>query len=249
MRLCSPPVCPFRRGVRGPKKVPNHLGKPNTTAVPPVWITPYVCGAPFFISCCVFFQGMRQRGTQPDVFSFNGVMQANVAGGNWAAALEVCIYGCLPSVSFPQTGHGTILKQMMICVDRKWEPSFSCGSAASRSFLCRGGIAALAFFCGVPAAVRLVAMSLAFVVEAILRLGNGETTVSSDRLPILLYMCTICIFLNVHLCHVCVLCHAWKVLEEIRSKGLEPDVTSFNIAVHACAVGCQWQVRAGLVLC
>lgn len=32
---------------------------------------------------------MRQRGTPPDVFSFNGVMQANVGGGNWASALEV----------------------------------------------------------------------------------------------------------------------------------------------------------------
>ena len=32
---------------------------------------------------------MRQRGIAPDVFSFNGVMQANVGNGSWAAALEV----------------------------------------------------------------------------------------------------------------------------------------------------------------
>lgn len=65
---------------------------------------------------------------------------------------------------------------------------------------------------------------------------------------------TMLIFPKAHFVYVpafvCVrLCSARKVLEEIRSKGLEPDVTSFNIAVHACAVGCQWQVGDfGLVL-
>lgn len=38
------------------------------------------------LSCC---QAMRQRGTPPDVFSYNGVMHANVVGGDWATALEV----------------------------------------------------------------------------------------------------------------------------------------------------------------
>ena len=33
-----------------------------------------------------------------------------------------------------------------------------------------------------------------------------------------------------------------QILEEIKREGLTPDVTSFNIAVHACAVGRQWQV-------
>lgn len=32
-----------------------------------------------------------------------------------------------------------------------------------------------------------------------------------------------------------------QVLEEIRAEGLAPDLSSFNIAVHACAVGNQWQ--------
>lgn len=34
----------------------------------------------------------------------------------------------------------------------------------------------------------------------------------------------------------------FQLLEEMKSEGLKPDVASFNIAVHACAVGCQWQV-------
>ena len=34
-----------------------------------------------------------------------------------------------------------------------------------------------------------------------------------------------------------------QILEEIKREGLTPDVSSFNIAVHACAVGRQWQVK------
>lgn len=39
---------------------------------------------------------MQQRGTAPDVFSYNGIMQAYVGGGDWAAALDVstCVELC-----------------------------------------------------------------------------------------------------------------------------------------------------------
>ena len=42
-------------------------------------------------------QEMRRRGTAPDVFSFNGVMQANVGEGNWAAALEASVLFAMPT--------------------------------------------------------------------------------------------------------------------------------------------------------
>lgn len=57
-----------------------------------LWYWLMCCTCRFFLTLLwvfVLLQGMRQRGTQPDVFSYNGVMQANVGGGNWAAALEV----------------------------------------------------------------------------------------------------------------------------------------------------------------
>ena len=63
-------------------------------------------------------QDMRRHGTAPDVFSFNGVMQANVGGGNWAAALEASVQLYLLTLSrskrlvFPVFGGGVVVGGM-----------------------------------------------------------------------------------------------------------------------------------------